>query len=118
MKVETIITTAGASFPGRYCASVVLDGSVTSWDCSHLHHSTAAAQKCLHSLCRKADEFLDGAEITRIGDTNSVAAEPLYEAAKDEIRPPSRLIQRETVVRVSRRFSLPYADAQPVWIAT
>lgn len=107
MNVTTAITTDRA-FPDRWTASIVLDGDLTSWDCSHLHHSPAAAEKCRDKIARKVEAFLDGATVTRIGDSGS--GDPLYEAEKPEARPASRLLPA-SVVRVSYRYSWPYPGA-------
>jgi hypothetical protein len=48
-------------FPDRWGATVLLDGRATSRDCSHLHHSTKAADGCVARTLIEAERmFADG----------------------------------------------------------
>lgn len=111
MNVTTVVCRYGVAFPGRYCAFVVLDGDVTSWDCSHLHHTPTAAAKCLRRLEREAWVFLTSAMIVRVSEAASADPEPLYEATVTY----SSLERAQTGrTSSSRRFRRPYAAVTPL----
>lgn len=70
-RVPTVaVVPAGPHFPNRWVAALHLDGRQTSWDCTHLHHSTAAAVGCLGRVARSWAVPL-GAEETTVSVVQS-----------------------------------------------
>lgn len=115
MNVETVICAYDDSSSygkGCYGAFAILDGVLTDWDCTHLHHSARAARKCLSSTRRRVEDWLGqpGVTITPLPASETYgAAEGLYEIEfKEQSDYSSRFLSH------SRRFRMPYDGAAPV----
>lgn len=66
--------------PGRYEAGIAIDGVSHSWDCTHLHHTPAAADRCRRRVEADWREWIDaGATVEYVGTTEYDRL-PLYEA--------------------------------------
>jgi len=89
MIASTVVVRSYDRYAGeRWAAHVVLDDQITSWTCSHGHHSRGPAEKCRTRMQREADALLaaEGLTLTAIEATTP----NLWEAAWTEARPASR----------------------------
>lgn len=113
MNVTTVVCrTAPGSYrrEERFSAYALLDGVLTSWDCSHLHHSDRAAQKCLDQLQRHVTAFLCGATVTRLPVGPHNRNPDLYEVKAEY----NALERAQTgCTGRSRRFVMPYSGVAP-----
>jgi hypothetical protein len=105
MKVETVTCSYDLYGGGRYGVFLRLDGALTSWDCSHLHHSPKAAEKCHRALSEHAGPFLADATVTAIG---TAMVPDLYEARRDTSNEPG------FGTWTMKRFTWPCVDVTPI----
>lgn len=66
----------------RWVVAARLDGQLTDIECSHLHHTPEAAQKCLTKVERKATMIVTTGHLVQL-DHLSGAGEVMYEHGTD-----------------------------------
>lgn len=107
MDIETVTCSYGTQYGGgRYGVFLVLDGALTSWDCSHLHHSAKAALACHRSLRKHAERWLAQPTLTLVQVPSE--AGHLWEARYDSSAEPG------FGTTASRRFRWPYDEVEPL----
>jgi hypothetical protein len=114
VKIETVVcrSAPGSYAPEeRFSVHARIDGALTTWSCSHLHHSERAATKCVGQFDRYVHAFLSEAQVTRIPYGPHCRTHDLYEARIDYSVP-----ERVSTGRTGRslRFAMPYDGVTPV----